>query len=174
MSPQTEATTLAMAGHTLLAHERAGGLLNLRVALHGAPLVALAKKLAQLDGVRVTTGPETADRQRCYVVHCSGFKMVLSAPDGDQAVALVSRTPQAALALMSELGALLEQLMRDPPPEAVEARSGLTRAPETAARSKPLRRGGLQPGKPLARSTGLTRKTPLARTRFSGPPRSAP
>jgi hypothetical protein len=149
----------SIAGHPVLSQERAGGLLNLRVALGGAPLVTLARALARLDGVRVTTGPEAEGRQRCYLVHCAGFKLVLSTPGADpadDALALVSRAPQAALALMSELDVLLDGLMKDPPP--VEAP-----APEPAARP---RRSALRQGAPLARKTPLQRKTPLARGSF--------
>jgi hypothetical protein len=158
-----DASHLTIAGHELVSHEHAGGLLNLRIALAGGPLVALARALAKLPGVRVTTGPETDGRERCHVVHCQGFKMILSAPAAeapDHAVALVSRSPQAALALLSDLGAMLEHLMREPTPLA-ETRP----APERPA--PPIRRSGLQQGAPLARKTELKRKTPLARGRFN-------
>jgi hypothetical protein len=166
---------LTIAGHELVSREHAGGLLNLRIALRGEPLIALARALAKLDGVRVTTGPETRGRERCYLVHCPGFKMVLSSPPADapdHAVALVSRSPQAALAIMSDLGALLEHLMSEPPPLAAEkpAREPRSAARETSASNRPstpLRRSGLQQGTPLARKTELKRKTPLARGRFN-------
>jgi hypothetical protein len=92
--------------------------------------------------------------------------MVLSGPEdgGDFATALVSRTPQAALAVVSELGSHLERLMSEPPrlPEpAPVAHHGVTRP------SLPLRRSTLKQGKPLARAAGLTRKTPLARSGFN-------
>ncbi len=167
-------TGLMLAGHPLLSHEHAGGLLNLTVALAGEPLIALARALAKLDGVRVTSGPETDGRERCYLVHCIGFKMVLSAPAGaEHAVALVSRAPQAALAIISDLGAMLEHLMSAPPkfpdaelpPEsASEPRLG-SMSFASAKRSEPLRRSGLKQGAPLARKTELTRKTPLSRGR---------
>jgi len=156
---------MSLAGHAFTVCDRAGGLLNLRIALGGAPLVALARTLAKLDGVRVTGGPTTTGPERVFVVHCPGFKMVLSVPDdgADFATALVSRTPQATLAVMSDLGSHLERLMSEPPPrpEPAPAEShGVTRS------SPPLRRSTLKQGKPLARTTGLKRKTPLARSPF--------
>ena len=156
---------MSLAGHAITISERAGGLLNLRVALGGAPLVALVRTLAKLDGVRATGGPTTTGPERVFVVHCPGFKMVLSVPEdgADFANALVSRTPQATLAVMSQLGSDLERLMSEPPrppePAPVESR-GVTRP------SLPLRRSTLKQGKPLARTTGLKRKTPLARSPF--------
>lgn len=159
-----------LAGHAVLSHEHAGGLLNLRIALGGAPLVTLARALAKLDGVRVTTGPEADGRQRPYLVHCAGFKLVLSSPSAepaDHAVALVSRSAQA-LALMSELDVVLERLMTQPPPlpEAHPAPAeSETPAPERS--SLPQRRSALRQGTPLARKTELKRKTPLARGRFN-------
>ena len=154
-----------IAGHAFTVCDRAGGLLNLRIALGGAPLVALVQTLATLDGVRVTGGPTSTGPERGVVVHCPGFKMVLSVPEegADFATALVSRTPQATLAVVSELGSHLERLMSEPPrlPEpAPVAHHGVTRP------SLPLHRSTLKQGKPLARKTGLTRKTPLARGRF--------
>jgi hypothetical protein len=155
---------MSIAGHAFTVCDRADGLLNLRIALGGAPLVALVRTLATLDGVRVTGGPTNTGPERGLVVHCPGFKMVLSVPeDGAEfATALVSRTPQAALAVVSELGSHLERLMSEPPrlPEpAPVAHHGLTR-------SSPLRRSTLKQGKPLARTAGLKRKTPLARSPF--------
>ena len=157
---------MSLAGHAITISERAGGLLNLRVALGGAPLVALVRTLAKLDGVRATGGPTTTGPERVFVVHCPGFKMVLSVPEdgADFATALVSRTPQATLAVMSQLGSDLERLMSEPPrppePAPVESRGVVARS------SLPLRRSTLKPGKPLARTTGLKRKTPLARSPF--------
>jgi hypothetical protein len=156
-----DASTIA--GHELVSHEHAGGLLNLRIALGGEPVSALARALAKLPGVRVTTGPEAHGRERCHLVHCLGFKMVLSAPAAeapDHAVALVSRSPQAALAILSDLGAMLEHLMREAPPLP-------DTKPATERPAPPLRRSGLQQGAPLTRKTELKRKTPLARGRFN-------
>jgi hypothetical protein len=148
-----------IAGYPVTSQEHAGGLLNLRVALGGASLVTLARALAKLDGVRVTTGPEAGGRQRCFLVHCAGFKVVLSASSdepAENAVALVSRVPQPALAIMSELDVVLDRLMSAPPPLPEEK-------PAVPERDAPLRRSGLRRGGPLARKTPLTRKTPLGR-----------
>ena len=174
VAPHIDTPTIA--GHSFELQDRAGAMLNLRIALRGVSLVAFARALAKLDGVRVTGGPGGAGPERCYLVHCLGFKMVLSVPDGeatDFALALVSRTPQAALAVMSDLGSILERLMSEPPrlPEPVPAErhgfrlSGKHR-PALKRTSTPLRRSTIQKGKPLARKTGLMRKTPLARGRF--------
>jgi hypothetical protein len=162
---------LTIAGHTVASLDRAGGLLSLRIGLHGGALVDLARALGRLDGVRVTGGPpEAAGRERCFVAQCPGFKLVISSPAneaGDFALALVSRTPQAALSVMSDLGATLERLMSVPWPP---------RLPDLVSRTppgEPLARktASLSPGKPLARKslarkTPLQRKTPLARGRF--------
>jgi hypothetical protein len=156
---------MTLAGHAFTICDRAGGLLNLRIALGGERLVALVRTLARLDGVRVTGVPTSIGPDRGFVVHCPGFKLVLSAPEdgADFATALVSRTPQATLAVMSELGSDLERLMSEPPrapePAPVERRV-------VARPSLPLRRSGLKQGKPLTRTAGLKRKTPLARSPF--------
>jgi hypothetical protein len=157
---------MSIVGDAFTVCDRADGLLNLRIALRGAPLVVLVRQLAKLDGVRVTGGPTSTGAQRGFVVQCPGFKMLLSVPeDGvDFVTALVSRTPQATLAVMSELAGDLERLMSEPPrvpdPAPVESH-GVTRS------SLPLRRSTLKQGKPLARTAGLKRKTPLARSAFN-------
>jgi hypothetical protein len=176
MSAAPDTAPPMIAGHTFALQGRAGGILSLRIVLRGASLVALARALAKLDGVRVSGGPEGAGPERCYLVHCLGFKMVLSVPDeegADFALALASRTPQAALAVMSDLGSILERLMSEPlrlsEPTPAE-RHGFRRQegdpPALVRTSMPLRRSTLRQGKPLARKTGLTRKTPLARGPF--------
>jgi hypothetical protein len=156
---------MTLAGHAFTICDRAGGLLNLRIALAGAPLVTLVRTLARLDGVRVTGVPTSIGSERGFVVHCPGFKMVLSVPEegADFATALVSRTPQATLAVMSELGSDLERLMSEPPraPEPAPIESRVVARP-----SLPLRRSALKQGKPLTRTAGLKRKTPLARSPF--------
>jgi hypothetical protein len=176
MNPSPDSPAPTIAGHGLSVRERAGGVLTLRIDLRGQPLLALAQELARLDGVRVTRGPESAARERCYLVHCPGFKLVLSSPAGepvDFALALVSRAPQAALAVMSDLGSSLDRLMSEPPraPDTAPApRKGARQEGDAPAgvsrRASALRRSGLPPGKPLVRKTGLKRKTPLARGRF--------
>ena len=171
-------------------------MLSLRIALGGGDLVALARQLARLDGVRVTGGPG-GERERCFLVSCSGFKMVLSCPadePADCAAALVSRTPSAALTVVSDLGSLLDRLMSEPPPSERgptahrAARGGDPQGdpegdPEgdcddpsssssggpSARPSTPLRRSELRQSKPLTRKTQLTRKTPLARSPFRKP-----
>jgi hypothetical protein len=168
MSVAPETAPLTIAGHSIAVQDRAGGLLNLRIALHGESFVALARALAKLAGVRVTSGPEAAGRERCCVVHCPGFKMVVSSPpeeDADFALALVSRTPQAALVVMSDLGAVLERLMIEPPPIAEVVARGKAGWRASTKTSSSLSRSSLQQGKPLARKTALTRKTPLRRGR---------
>ncbi len=114
-SPDAVAPTIA--GHSFTRRELAGGMLRLRIALGGGDLVGLARRLAKLEGVRVTGGPG-GDRERSFLVSCSGFKMVLSCPadePADSAAALVSRAPAAALTVVSDLGSLLDRLMSEPP-----------------------------------------------------------
>jgi hypothetical protein len=162
MSAATESTQLTLAGHAITSVERAGGMLSLRIALQGRSIRELAQALARLDGVRVTSGPDSTGRERCFVAQCPGFKLVVSAPaavDADSALALVSRTPQAALRVISDLGTSLERLMTVPPRPA-------DLISMTAPASPLNRSSSLQRGKPLARRTALRRKTPLARGRF--------
>ena len=158
------ATPVTIAGHRAVVIDRAGSILSIRIVLEDGALATLARALGRLDGVRVTGGPEGVDGTRCYIAHCPGFKMVVSAPQGERtdfALALVSRAPQATLAVMSDLEATLERLMTPPPAPAPSA----PRAPAEAAPF--LRRAPLKPGKPLARKGPLRRNKPLRR----GPPR---
>ena len=179
MAVATDASSLlTIAGHTVAALDRAGSLLSLRIALHGGAFADLARALGKLDGVRVTSGPEVAGYERCYVAQCPGFKLVVSSPAneaGEFALVLVSRTPQAALSVMSDLGATLECLMSVPwPPRLPDlvskttSREPLVRKATSLSSGKPLARktSSLSPGKPLARKTSLQRRTPLARGRF--------
>ena len=188
--PSTVANDVAsvtVAGHTFAsAGGAAGGILNLRVSLGGSTLAELARVLARLEGVRVTSGPAIASRGDCYLVHAPGFKMVLSAPapGGDFAPALLSRTLESnppKLAMTCDLSAVFASLMTAPPPAprseetpvaaaraaAAGAASGATG--DRSPRNSTLRRAALQPGKTLARKTPLTRKTPLGRGTWSKP-----
>jgi hypothetical protein len=188
--PSTVANDVAsvtIAGHTFAAAGgAAGGILNLRISLRGSTLAELARVLARLEGVRVTSGPAIASRGDCYLVHAPGFKMVLSAPapGGDYAPALLSRTIDSnppKVAVTCDLAAVFAGLMTAPPPPRIdEAPVGAARAAaavtgETGAtgdrspNNSTLRRAALQPGKTLARKTPLTRKTPLRRGTWSKP-----
>lgn len=163
-----------IAGYPVALLGMAGGMLSLRFSLGSATLTDLARTLARLEGVRVTSGPPTAVRGDCFVVHCPGFKMVLSAdPHGDFAPALLSRAIEPTLAVSCELSGVFARLMKAPtvrperpgeaePAAAVGDRSGWSR-------TSTLRRTALQPGKTLARKTPLTRKTPLPRGRRPNP-----
>jgi hypothetical protein len=118
--------TFAWAG---LSGGTSGGILNVRVALRGGPLGNLARALSRVEGVRVTSGPAMAGGGACYVVHCAGFKMVLSspAPGSDTACGLATRTPPPPVAVRSPLAAALDGLMRAvpgpaPPPLGAAAR----------------------------------------------------
>jgi hypothetical protein len=193
--PSTVANDVAsvtIAGHTFAsAGNAAGGILNLRVSLRGRTLAELARVLARLEGVRVTSGPAIASRGDCYLVHTPGFKMVLSAPapGGDYAPALLSRTIDSnppKLTATSDLSAVFASLMSAPSnssrdeeipagtrvaaraaakPAAAVVAAANDRSPKTST----LRRAALQPGKTLARKTPLTRKTPLRRGSWSKP-----
>jgi hypothetical protein len=82
-----------IAGFVFVLQNKARDMLDLRIALDGAPLAELARALARLEGVRVTDRPEDAGHARCYLVHCLGFQMILSRPGGeggDSAVAVVA------------------------------------------------------------------------------------
>ncbi len=163
-----------------------GGMLSLRISLGNAPLVDLARALAKLEGVRVTSGPAIVSRGDCYLVHCPGFKMVLSSPvpADDFAQALLSRTIEPTLAITCELAVLFTRLMSPPAQPAERARVNKPKRlgapenrPESRARTQnglggwprtsALWRAALQPGKTLMRKTPLARRTPLPRGRFS-------
>ena len=183
--PSTVANDVAsvtIAGHAFAAAGvAAGGILNLRISLRGSTLAELARVLARLEGVRVTSGPAIASRGDCYLVHAPGFKMVLSAPapGGDYAPALLSRTIDSnppKLAATCDLSAVFAGLMTAPPPpprieEApmVAARAATATATDRSPKNSTLRRAALQPGKTLARKAPLTRKTPLRRGTWSKP-----
>jgi hypothetical protein len=183
--PSTVANDVAsvtIAGHTFASAGGAtGGVLNLRISLRGSTLAELARLLARLEGVRVTSGPAISSRGDCYLVHAPGFKLVLSAPasGGDYARALLSRTVESnppKLTATCDLSAVFAGLMSAPPPpartdevpKAAVTATATDRSPETSA-SSTLRRAALQPGKTLARKAPLARKTPLRRGTWSKP-----
>jgi len=149
-----------------------GGILNVRVALRGTPLADLARALARVEGVRVTSGPRMTAGE-CYLVHCPGFKMVVSspAPGTDTAQGLVSRTADAAVSVTSDLAVALDRLMRATPAAVVRAPIVVTPEPIATTGTDPdsgppnstLRRAPLRPGKMLARKAPLARRTPLRR-----------
>ena len=150
--------TFAWAGATGGA---AGGLLNVRVALRGSGLGDLGRALARIEGVRVTSGP--AATGACVIVHCAGFKMVLSspAPGSDSATGLVSRTSAPAVGVSSGLASALDGLLRAAP-----ARATVPPPPASGAaafETSTLKRTPLRPGKTLTRKAPLARRTPLRR-----------
>jgi hypothetical protein len=164
--PANDVGALAIAGHAFTwvgANGGApGGMTQLRVALRGATLGDLARALARIEGARITGGPAIASRGGCYLVHCPGFKMVLSMsePADGVAQALVSRNVAPALVGECELSTALARLIdashgRAETPSAVERPSW--------PRGSTLRRAALQPGKTLARKMPLVRRTPLGR-----------
>jgi hypothetical protein len=168
-----EPGSTTIAGHRFSIEGMAGGMLSLRISLRGGALVDLARTLSKLDGVRVSSGPAIVSRGDCYLVHCPGFKLVLSSPlpADDFAHALLSRAVEPSLALTCELGTLFARLMSSPAPRPERA-APRQPEPETDATARPiwpqtstLRRAALQPGKTLARKTPLRRKTPLSRGR---------
>jgi hypothetical protein len=168
--PPTVANDVAsatIAGHTFawagMTGGPAGGILSLRIGLRGSSLAGLVRTLARLDGVRITSGPPIASRGDCFLVHCPGFKVVLSAPapGDDFAPALVSRTIAPALAVPCELSEVLAGLMNAPAPRARPAREPVRIEPRVSPKASTLRRAALQPAKTLARKTPLTRKKPL-------------
>jgi len=152
-------TSSTIAGHAFTVKERAADLVSLRIALQGSLLSELALKLSGLGGVSVTKGPEGLGRPRTFVARCAGFRVILSADETPDAVsALIAPVADAAPpAPLSGLRALLTELMKPtaPPPKEDQ--------PLMEAKSSPLRRTALAPGKPLARKTPLTRRTPLGR-----------
>jgi len=167
-----DVASVTIGGHTFAsAGGAAGGILNLRVSLRGT-LADLARALARIEGVRVTSGPAIASRGDCYLVHCPGFKMVLSAPasGGNFAPALLSRTGDPTLptlAMTCELSAAFASLMRSPPPVAPPSGEAAPAERSASPKTSTLRRAALQPGKTLARKAPLKRKTPLGRGRWS-------
>ena len=167
--------TFAWAGITGMTGGGASGILNLRVGLRGSTLPELARALARLEGVRVTSGPAIASRGDCYLIHCPGFKLVLSAPapGDDFAPALLSRTLAPALAVTCALSNAFADLMTTPRPRAeasAPARDPVDPSVDSAwPKTSTLRRASLQPGKMLARKTPLTRQTPIGRGRWSKP-----
>lgn len=136
-----------------------GGLLNVRIALRGASLAEVARALGRLPGVRVTSGPGMAGGA-CAIVHCAGFKMVLSAPapGTDTAMGLVSRAVAPAASVDCSLATALDGLMRAGPTRPAPAPAGAAGPPASTLRRAPLR-----PGKTLARKAPLARRTPLRR-----------
>lgn len=188
MDPTTDLSSLTIAGHPFAVEANGvlpGGMLSLRIFLGSAPLMDLARALSKLEGVRVTSGPAIVSRGDCYLVHCPGFKLVLSSPvpAGDFAQALLSRTIEPILAITCELAVVFTRLMSPPPPAAEQGRANKPRQlgktenrPASSAgtqnggggwaKTSVLRRTTLQPGKTLLRKTPLARRTPLARSRF--------
>jgi len=193
MAPTNDLSQLTIAGHHFAVEgegngaraQPTGGMLRLRISLGNAPLMDLARALAKLGGVRVISGPAIVSRGDCYLVHCPGFKMVLSSPvpADDFAQALLSRTIEPTLAITCELAVLFARLMSPPPPPAEQPRAnkpkrlgtpenppgsrpGTQNGPGGWARTSVLRRAALQPGKTLMRKTPLARRTPLARGKF--------
>src|SRR5450631_3991444 len=171
-----DVASVTIAGHTFAsAGGAAGGILNLRVSLRGSTLADLARVLARLEGARVTSGPAIASRGDCYLVHCPGFKMVLSAPPSgaDFAPALLSRTAEQKLQELQqpadtcEVSGAFASLMRTRPPPAPRIEEAPTADRLASPKTSTLRRASRQPGKTLARKAPLRRKTPLGRGRWS-------
>lgn len=105
---------MTIAGRAFSIRDRVGGLLNLRVALQDITASEFARDLAALGGVRVVRGPESLGRGNCFLAHCPGFKVVLSADEADGSIsALVSRVPtELGSEEKSELRATLTLLMQ--------------------------------------------------------------
>jgi hypothetical protein len=144
-----------------------GGILSVRIALCRTALADLARALGRLPGVRVTSGPAMSAGGECSVVHCPGFKVVLSSPEPgtDTAAGFVSRTAPPVVAVTSELAIALDGLMRTAPLNAQvpPAGDGGGSRPPTSSPTSTLRRAPLRPGKTLTRKTPLARRTPLRR-----------
>jgi hypothetical protein len=166
-----DVTSVTVAGHTFAGADSvggaAGGIVVLRVGLLAGGLRGLAQALARIDGVRVTSGPAIASQGDCYLVHCPGFKLVLSAPEpgNGTAQALLSRTVDPGTGPGCELASVFARLMAAPP---VRAESPSRAAPprQPLVGTSTLRRVALQPGKTLARKAPLQRKKPLGRGRW--------
>jgi hypothetical protein len=185
------ASPMSIAGRSFSIRDRAGGLLNLRIALQGSTASEFARDLAALDGVRVVRGPESISRGTCYLVHCLGFKLVLSADEADDSMlALVSRVPTDVVSeRTSELSATLTLLMQEQPARPSDAspwRKGFAFGKATArqriagaappqdkafsaasflGKKKPSPTAGAQPMRRTTLRPGkpLARKTPLVR-----------
>ena len=111
------AAPMTLAGRPFSVRERVGGLLNLRVAIHGDTASDFARDLGALSGVRVVRGPESMARGTCFLAHCPGFKLVLSAHEADGTMSLlVSRAPtEAGSEKTSQLSSMLTLLMQAQP-----------------------------------------------------------
>jgi hypothetical protein len=111
------AAPMTLAGRPFSVRERVGGLLNLRVAIHGGAASDFAQDLAALSGVRVVRGPESMGRGTCFLAHCPGFKLVLSGHKTDGSLSLlVSRAPtEVGAEKTSQLSSVLTLLMQAQP-----------------------------------------------------------
>ena len=140
-----------IAGYPFSVHGRAGGLLNLRIALQGGTGLELVRALAALGGVRVVRGPESVGRGSCFLAHCPGFKVVLSADEPEGAMlALVSRVPMdVASEMTSELTATLTLLMREQSPKPSD-RSTRRKGFTFGRQQTPSRTWGMPPLQPKA------------------------
>jgi hypothetical protein len=185
------APPMSIAGRPFSVRERASGLLNLRIALQGSTASKFARDLAMLDGVRVVRGPESIGRGTCFLAHCAGFKLVLSADeDAGLMSVLVSRAPtEVGSEKASQLSATLTLLMQEQPRRPSDTspwRKGFTFGKTTAPRriagapqpvdrafsagsflgkKKPSLSAAAQPLRQTSLHPGkpLARKTPLSR-----------
>lgn len=114
IAPNDLSVPMTIAGRAFSIRDRAEGLLNLLVALPDSTASEFARDLGGLGGVRVVRGPESLGRGNCFVAHCPGFKVVLSANEADGSMsALVSRIPtELGSEEKSELSATLTLLMQ--------------------------------------------------------------